>query len=350
MGEHSFNKEWMLDDNVGESCCEVSGDDVVMPFCETGRCSGNEVDVSDEVGGFSRNVRRLSSESFCEVLKADIPVTLEDKVIGFVVAGSICKLDSTINVFLAWSLLLLHLFSLPSSSPSREKIIQYIQDFASSTILDCLFQHIPLEFCAHTTVKKKDLELPASVSKAARAAKRAITCSSALFALEYCVPFILKAGKALNSRKAEIRVQFKDVPGDIFKCKKRGRNEFVIRLQPSEAMYMKLMVKQPGLEMSTAQSELDLSYRQRYQGVTIPEAYERLILDTIRGDQQHFVRRDELKVAWEIFTPLLHRIDDGELKPIPYKAGSRGPVEADDLLRKAGYVQTHGYIWIPPTL
>ncbi|KDO42043.1 hypothetical protein CISIN_1g010132mg [Citrus sinensis] len=164
------------------------------------------------------------------------------------------------------------------------------------------------------------------------------------------VPFILKAGKALNSRKAEIRVQFKDVPGDIFKCKKQGRNEFVIRLQPSEAMYMKLTVKQPGLEMSTAQSELDLSYRQRYQGVTIPEAYERLILDTIRGDQQHFVRRDELKAAWEIFTPLLHRIDDGEMKPLPYNPGSRGPAEADELLSKVGYVQTHGYIWIPPTL
>ncbi|ESR60403.1 hypothetical protein CICLE_v10015153mg [Citrus x clementina] len=132
--------------------------------------------------------------------------------------------------------------------------------------------------------------------------------------------------------------------------KKQGRNEFVIRLQPSEAMYMKLTVKQPGLEMSTAQSELDLSYRQRYQGVTIPEAYERLILDTIRGDQQHFVRRDELKAAWEIFTPLLHRIDDGEMKPLPYKPGSRGPAEADELLSKVGYVQTHGYIWIPPTL
>ncbi|PSS30168.1 Glucose-6-phosphate 1-dehydrogenase [Actinidia chinensis var. chinensis] len=164
------------------------------------------------------------------------------------------------------------------------------------------------------------------------------------------VPFILKAGKALNSRKAEIRIQFKDVPGDIFKCQKQGRNEFVIRLQPSEAMYMKLTVKQPGLEMSTVQSELDLSYGQRYQGVTIPEAYERLILDTIRGDQQHFVRRDELKAAWEIFTPLLHRIDDGEVKPLTYQPGSRGPAEADQLLERAGYVQTHGYIWIPPTL
>ncbi|KAL8043763.1 hypothetical protein ABFX02_08G006300 [Erythranthe guttata] len=164
------------------------------------------------------------------------------------------------------------------------------------------------------------------------------------------VPFILKAGKALNSRKAEIRVQFKDVPGDIFKCQKQGRNEFVIRLQPSEAIYMKLTVKQPGLEMSTVQSELDLSYRQRYQGVVIPEAYERLILDTIKGDQQHFVRRDELKAAWEIFTPLLHSIDKGEFKSLPYKPGSRGPAQADQLLERAGYVQTHGYIWIPPTL
>ncbi|XP_051141261.1 glucose-6-phosphate 1-dehydrogenase, cytoplasmic isoform [Andrographis paniculata] len=164
------------------------------------------------------------------------------------------------------------------------------------------------------------------------------------------VPFILKAGKALNSRKAEIRVQFKDVPGDIFRSQKQGRNEFVIRLQPSEAIYMKLTVKKPGLEMSTVQSELDLSYRQRYNGVVIPEAYERLILDTIKGDQQHFVRRDELKAAWEIFTPLLHRIDEGEFKCIPYEAGSRGPAAADELLERAGYVQTHGYIWIPPTL
>ncbi|CAI0456764.1 unnamed protein product [Linum tenue] len=105
------------------------------------------------------------------------------------------------------------------------------------------------------------------------------------------VPFILKAGKALNSRKAEIRIQFKDVPGDIFRLfsclgKNQGRNEFVIRLQPSEAMYMKLTVKQPGLEMSTVQSELDLSYGQRYQQVTIPEAYERLILDTNYGRLQ----------------------------------------------------------------
>lgn len=56
------------------------------------------------------------------------------------------------------------------------------------------------------------------------------------------------------------------------------------------------------------------------------------------------------QAAWEIFTPLLHRIDNGEFKSIPYKRGSRGPEEADELLKKAGYVQTHGYVWTPPTL
>lgn len=163
------------------------------------------------------------------------------------------------------------------------------------------------------------------------------------------VPFIVKAGKALDAKKVEIRVQFRDTPGDIFNCKKLGRNEFVMRLQPKEAMYMKLTVKEPGLDMKAIQSELDMSYNQRYEEVVIPEAYERLILDTIRGDQQHFVRRDELRVAWEIFTPLLHRIDAGKIPLLPYKQGSRGPREADELNAQTGYVRSEGYIWKSPT-
>ncbi|CAH8267347.1 unnamed protein product, partial [Arabidopsis lyrata] len=78
--------------------------------------------------------------------------------------------------------------------------------------------------------------------------------------------------------------------------------------------------------------------------VSILEAYERLILDIIRGDQQHFVRRDELKTGWEIFTPLLHMMNKGEVKSIPYKQRSPGPAEADQLLKKAGYMQAHGCI------
>lgn len=91
---------------------------------------------------------------------------------------------------------------------------------------------------------------------------------------------------------------------------------------------MSLATTSAGLEMDTEMSELDLSYRQRYAGVHIPDAYERLILDAIRGDQQHFVRRDELRAAWAIFTPLLHQIDDGKLTPEPYVFGKCCFVEA----------------------
>ncbi|KAJ8561486.1 hypothetical protein K7X08_033963 [Anisodus acutangulus] len=93
-----------------------------------------------------------------------------------------------IKVFLAWSLLLSHVVSLPSSSPLRERVVQYIQEFATSTVLDCLFQHIPLEFCVPSSLRKKDSELPASVSEAAKSATRAIASSSVLYCLESLWP------------------------------------------------------------------------------------------------------------------------------------------------------------------
>ena len=68
---------------------------------------------------------------------------------------------------------------------------------------------------------------------------------------------------ALNERKAEVRIQFRDVPGDIFDGKCR-RNELVIRLQPDEAMYLKTMTKQPGMSFEPLESELDLTYAARY--------------------------------------------------------------------------------------
>lgn len=77
------------------------------------------------------------------------------------------------------------------------------------------------------------------------------------------VPFILKCGKALNERKAEVRIQFKDVPGDIFDGKPK-RNELVIRVQPGEALYVKLMVKTPGMNFDMEETELDLTYGSRY--------------------------------------------------------------------------------------
>ncbi|CAM8955449.1 unnamed protein product [Rhodiola kirilowii] len=93
-----------------------------------------------------------------------------------------------VNVFLAWSLLLSHLSSLPSSSPSRERLVQFIHDSADSTILDCLFQHIPLELCMTHVLKKKDAPIPNELSQAVTAATQAIRTGSLLFSVESLWP------------------------------------------------------------------------------------------------------------------------------------------------------------------
>eukprot|EP00123_Amoebidium_parasiticum_P015398 comp22950_c0_seq1/m.36406 comp22950_c0_seq1/g.36406 ORF comp22950_c0_seq1/g.36406 comp22950_c0_seq1/m.36406 type:complete len:546 (-) comp22950_c0_seq1:566-2203(-) len=159
------------------------------------------------------------------------------------------------------------------------------------------------------------------------------------------VPFIMKCGKALDERKADIRIQFKDVPGDIFVGETTHRNELVIRLQPDEAVYIKVNIKSPGLHSRPLQCELDVTYKSRFEE-ELPDAYERLILDVLRGAQGSFVRTDELAEAWRIFTPLLHEIENKKIKPEPYPYGSRGPPAGDELARKYGYIYHKGtYLW-----
>ncbi|CAN8074664.1 unnamed protein product [Agarophyton chilense] len=166
------------------------------------------------------------------------------------------------------------------------------------------------------------------------------------------VPFILRAGKALNESKSEIRVQFKKSPGSslMFGDENYGdgygtgveaveRNELVIRLKPDEAIYLKMNIKAPGLSGDPVVSELDLTYKTRFpdQFSQLPDAYTRLILQVLRGDAATFVRHDELREAWRIFTPLLHAIDNGEIEPLKYKAFSRGPTEWDELCAQHGF-------------
>jgi glucose-6-phosphate 1-dehydrogenase len=136
------------------------------------------------------------------------------------------------------------------------------------------------------------------------------------------VPFILKAGKALNEQKTEVRIQFKDVTSGIFKD--IPRNELVIRVQPNESIYIKMNSKLPGLSMQTVVTELDLTYRRRFSDLKIPEAYESLILDSLKGDHSNFVRDDELDASWRIFTPLLHYLDENkEIIPMGYPYGEQ---------------------------
>ncbi len=160
------------------------------------------------------------------------------------------------------------------------------------------------------------------------------------------VPFILKCGKGLEEQKAEVRIQFENVPGCLY-GERTARNELVIRIQPNEAVYMKMMVKEPGLQNEPIMSDLDLSYADRYVNLNIPDAYESLLLDALRGDHSNFVRSDELESAWEIFTPLLKSIEHDRILPIAYPFGSRGPAQADQFISQTLGVHrnTHNYAW-----
>jgi len=162
------------------------------------------------------------------------------------------------------------------------------------------------------------------------------------------VPFILKCGKALNERKAEIRIQFESSPANLFP--NAAPNELVLRVQPNEAVYLKMTIKKPGLSDDLERTELDLTYRERHEEASnLPDAYERLIFDVIRGDHNLFVRNDELEAAWKLFTPLLHQLEESKIKPIPYEFGSRGPVESDLLLKRCGFIHDESYSWKKPT-
>lgn len=161
------------------------------------------------------------------------------------------------------------------------------------------------------------------------------------------VPFFLRCGKALNERKAEVRIQYRDVPGDIFNGQLK-RNELVMRVQPGEAVYVKMMTKQPGRSFDLEETELDLTYNKRYKDAVLPDAYERLILDVFSGSQMHFVRSDELAEAWRIFTPVLKEMESNGEAPLPYRFGSRGPQQADHLASKYGYKFYGTYKWTSP--
>ncbi|BHF73706.1 glucose-6-phosphate 1-dehydrogenase [Sparganum proliferum] len=159
------------------------------------------------------------------------------------------------------------------------------------------------------------------------------------------VPFILRAGKALNERKAEVRIQFKELAIDIFGSGVR-RNELVMRVQPDEAVYLKLMTKRPGMDLTPEETELDLTYAKRFGNMTLPDAYERLLIDVFAGTQTNFVRVDELHEAWRIFTPALKELEEKHVKPLPYKYGCRnGPDEADALMKRVGFLYSGTYTW-----
>ncbi len=142
------------------------------------------------------------------------------------------------------------------------------------------------------------------------------------------VPFYLRTGKRLGKRTTEIEVKFRRAPVWMFRSmhqEELHRNTLLLTLQPNEGFSLYFDVKAPGEPFRVQRLPLHFDYAEAFN--VIPEAYQTLLLDVLRGDQTLFVHAEEVEVAWTLFTPLL----DGAVGVLPYPAGSDGPLAAGAL-------------------
>ena len=151
------------------------------------------------------------------------------------------------------------------------------------------------------------------------------------------VPFYLRTGKRMADRLAEIVVRFKQIPHSIFNQPTSSfqPNSLVIRLQPDEGLSMNLMAKTPGDSMRLKQAELELDFREQFTSPRM-EAYERLLLDVLRGQLTLFMRGDELEAAWEWVEPILDHWEEDDSAPAPYTSGTWGPAASSALIGRDG--------------
>ncbi|MDX1438123.1 MAG: glucose-6-phosphate dehydrogenase [Anaerolineales bacterium] len=155
------------------------------------------------------------------------------------------------------------------------------------------------------------------------------------------VPFYVRSGKNLTSKTSEIVLQFKQVPHLLFEdSDDMSSNTLSLCIQPDEGMHLQFETKIPGAGMRTEPVLMDFHYGDRFGKQALPDAYERLILDALKGDASLFSRSDEIVRAWELIDPLIQRWEGGEEAPVNfYEPGSWGPTEADELIAE------HGHAW-----
>ncbi len=153
------------------------------------------------------------------------------------------------------------------------------------------------------------------------------------------VPFYLRTGKRLRARASEIAITFKQPPHAIFDdAKGWHENVLVIRLQPNEGMNLMVMIKEPGPGgMRLMQVPLDMSFADAVEDAEdVPDAYERLIMDVIRGNQTLFMRGDEVEAAWAWTDPIIEGWEARGDRPQTYDPGSSGPEDALMLMHRDG--------------
>ncbi|MBN9071141.1 MAG: glucose-6-phosphate dehydrogenase [Rhizobiales bacterium] len=152
------------------------------------------------------------------------------------------------------------------------------------------------------------------------------------------VPFYLRTGKRLASRLSEIAIEFKQIPHNIFGTGAGNimANQLVIRLQPDEGIRQFIMIKDPGPGgMRLRATSLDVSFANTFEGRN-PDAYERLIMDVVRGNQTLFMRRDEVEAAWTWIDPILNAWEENRQEVQGYTAGTWGPSAAIALIERDG--------------
>ncbi len=152
-------------------------------------------------------------------------------------------------------------------------------------------------------------------------------------------PFYLRTGKRLRARSSEIAVIFRHPPHMIFPHLAQGlrRNALIMRLQPDEGVTLRVTVKEPGPGgMRLREAPLDMSFADALNGVRMPDAYERLIMDVIRGDQTLFMRGDEVEAAWSWIDPILEAWSGWTEPPSVYDPDGRGPEDALRLIHQDG--------------
>ncbi|SPJ29857.1 glucose-6-phosphate dehydrogenase [Falsiruegeria mediterranea] len=153
-------------------------------------------------------------------------------------------------------------------------------------------------------------------------------------------PFYLRTGKRLKARSSVINVMFKDAPHSIFGADAgRHANVLSIRLQPNEGITLKVTIKEPGQGgMRLVDVPLDMSFAEALgpEGQDPPDAYERLIMDVVRGNQTLFMRGDEVEAAWAWTDPVIAGWEARGDVPKPYESGSTGPGDAELLIKRDG--------------
>ncbi len=155
------------------------------------------------------------------------------------------------------------------------------------------------------------------------------------------VPFYLRAGKAMSGRATEVSIRFRRVPfclfgeGDV--CERLSPNVLTLRIQPDEGVGLRFGCKTPGDALSVSNVLMDFGYAKAF-GKKTPDAYQRLLVDVMRGDATLFSRSDAVEHAWRYITPVLERVENDPAWPVYfYEPGQDGPREANELLTRYGH-------------